>query len=92
MPWRGTRESRLKHEHLPIVNIWDFEPREKSILRFAVKLNKNRKLSMDAKQKQRAVIEFLLLEGRPGNKTAIRLHDMHEEAAYSRATMFRWIR
>jgi hypothetical protein len=29
---------------------------------------------MDEKQKQGAVIEFFLLEGRPGEEIAIRLH------------------
>ena len=45
---------------------------------------------MDVKQKQRAVIEFLLLEGRAGEEIAIRLHDVYGEATYSRATVFRW--
>jgi hypothetical protein len=37
------------------------------------------------------VTEFLLLEGRPGDEIAIRLHNISEEAADSRATAFRWI-
>jgi hypothetical protein len=38
-----------------------------------------RRASMDTKQRQRAVIEFLLLEGRPGDEIAIRLHNVYEE-------------
>jgi hypothetical protein len=41
---------------------------------------------MDMKQKQCAVIEFLSLEGPPGDEIAIRLHNAVKEAAYSRAT------
>jgi transposase len=50
-----------------------------------------RKVSMDLKQKQRAVIEFPLLEGRRDDEIAIRLQNVYEAAAYSRATVFRWI-
>jgi hypothetical protein len=46
---------------------------------------------MEVKQKQRAVIEFLLLDGRTGEEIAIRLHDVDGEAAYSRAPVFRWV-
>jgi transposase len=46
---------------------------------------------MNVKQKQRAVVEFLFLEGRTGEEIAIRLHDVYGEAASSRATIFRWI-
>jgi hypothetical protein len=37
------------------------------------------------------VIEFLLIEGRPGDEIASRLHNVYEEADHSRATVFRWI-
>jgi hypothetical protein len=40
------------------------------------------------KQKQRVVIEFLFLERRPGDEITIRLHDVYEEAASFRATVF----
>jgi transposase len=46
---------------------------------------------MDVKQKQRTVIEFLLLEGRAGEEITIRLYDVYGEDAYSRVTVFRWI-
>jgi hypothetical protein len=46
---------------------------------------------MNTKQKQRTVIEFLLLEGRPGDEIAVRLHNVYQEAAYSRAAVFGWI-
>jgi hypothetical protein len=46
---------------------------------------------MGTKQKQHAVIEFLLVERRPGDKIAIRLRNVDEEAAHSRATVFRGI-
>jgi hypothetical protein len=45
---------------------------------------------MNMKQKQRAVIEFLLLEGRLGDDIAIHRHTVSEDAAYSRAAVFRW--
>jgi hypothetical protein len=38
---------------------------------------------MDTKQKQRRVIEFLLLEGLGADEIAIRLHNVYEEVAYS---------
>jgi hypothetical protein len=46
---------------------------------------------MHTKQKQFAVIELLFLEGWPGDEIPIRLHNLYEEAACSRATVFRWI-
>jgi hypothetical protein len=46
---------------------------------------------MDVKQQQRAVIEFLLREGRPGEEITIRLHNVYGEAAYARPTVLRWI-
>jgi transposase len=46
---------------------------------------------MEIKDKQRAVIEFLLLEGCAGDEIAIRLRNVYGEDAYSRATVFRWI-
>jgi hypothetical protein len=49
------------------------------------------KVPMDVTQKQRAVIEFLVLEGRAGEEITIRLHDVYGEDADSRATVFRWI-
>jgi hypothetical protein len=38
-------------------------------------------MRMDTKQKQRAVIEFLVLEGQPGEEIAIRLHNVYDESA-----------
>jgi transposase len=52
---------------------------------------RKRKVSLDVKQKIPAVIKFLLLEGRDREEITIRLHDAYGEAAYSRATVFRWI-
>jgi hypothetical protein len=49
----------------------------------------NRKVPMEKKQEERAVIESLFLEGRPGDKIAIPLHNVCEEAVHSRATAFR---
>jgi hypothetical protein len=43
------------------------------------------------KQKQRAVIEFLLLEGRSGDEIAQRLHNVYGQDADCRAPVFRWI-
>jgi predicted DNA-binding transcriptional regulator AlpA len=46
---------------------------------------------MHTKHKQRAVIEFLLLDGRSGDEIIIHLRKVYEKAAYSRTTVFRWI-
>jgi hypothetical protein len=46
---------------------------------------------MDVKQKQRAVIELLLLEGLVGQEIAIHLCDVYGEAAYSRVPIFQSI-
>jgi hypothetical protein len=43
-------------------------------------------VTMDVKQKQRAVIEFLLLEWCEGNNIVLRLQN-----AYGRASVFRWM-
>jgi hypothetical protein len=94
MPLRGAPETRLKHSYLTIVNILNFEPREISTLRFAIQASQkreNRKMSMDTRQKQPAVIEFLLLEKRPDDEIAIRLRNKYEGVAGSRATVSRWI-
>jgi hypothetical protein len=42
----------------------------------------NRKVTMEIKYKQRAVIEFLLLEGCAGEKIMVRLQNIHGSAAY----------
>jgi hypothetical protein len=36
---------------------------------------------MDVRQKQRAVIDFMLFEGRPGDEIAQRLHNVYGEDA-----------
>jgi hypothetical protein len=41
---------------------------------------------MDVKQKQPAVIEFLLFEGPPGDEIAPRLRDVDGQDAYYRAS------
>jgi hypothetical protein len=46
---------------------------------------------MDMKDKQRAVIEFLLLAGYVGEKIVIRLRNVYGSAAYCGASGFRWI-
>jgi histone-lysine N-methyltransferase SETMAR len=46
---------------------------------------------MDVKDKQRTVIEFLLLEGCSGDEITIRLKRVYGSAAYCRASVFRWI-
>jgi hypothetical protein len=46
---------------------------------------------MDVKDKQRAFIEFLLLEGCAGEEIVIRLRNLYGSAAYCRASLFRWI-
>jgi hypothetical protein len=44
---------------------------------------------MDVKQKHRAVIEFLLLEGYPGDDTVLRLQNAYGRDACCRASVFR---
>jgi transposase len=46
---------------------------------------------MDVKQKQRAVIEFLLVEACAGDEIATRLQNVYGEDAYCCASVFRWI-
>jgi hypothetical protein len=46
---------------------------------------------MDVKQKQRAVTEFLLLEGCARDEIAARLQNVYGEDAYCRASVFRSI-
>jgi hypothetical protein len=46
---------------------------------------------MDVRQKQRALIECLLFEGRPGDEIAQRLHDVYGQDAHCRASVFQWI-
>jgi hypothetical protein len=46
---------------------------------------------MDVKQRQRTVIEFLLLEGCAGDEIATRLQNVYGEDADYRASVFRWI-
>jgi DNA-binding NarL/FixJ family response regulator len=48
-------------------------------------------VTMDVKQKQRAVIEFLLLERCAGDEIAAGLQNVYGEDAYCRASVFRWI-
>jgi hypothetical protein len=38
----------------------------------------NREVTMDGKEKQRAVIEFLLFEGRAGEEIVIRLRNLYD--------------
>jgi hypothetical protein len=45
---------------------------------------------MDVKQKQRAVIEFLLLEWCEGDDIIVRLQNAHDRNAYCQASVFRW--
>jgi hypothetical protein len=45
---------------------------------------------MDVKQKQQAVIEFLLLEWCEGNDIIVRLQNTHDRDAYCQASVFRW--
>jgi hypothetical protein len=51
----------------------------------------NGKVIIDLKDKQPAIIEFLLLEGYPGGEIAIRFRNVWGSAACSRASVFRWI-
>jgi hypothetical protein len=46
---------------------------------------------MDARDKQRALIKFLLLEGCAGEEIAIRLREVYDSAAYCFVSVFRWI-
>jgi hypothetical protein len=48
-------------------------------------------MTMEVKDKQRAVIEFLLFEGCAGEEIVIRLRNVYGSAAYYRASVFRWI-
>jgi hypothetical protein len=54
------------------------------------KLNR-RKVSIDAGEKQHAIIEFLLLERSSAEEIAVRLQKVYSEAAYWRSTVFRWM-
>jgi hypothetical protein len=49
------------------------------------------KVTMDLKQKQRAVIEFLLLEGCEGDDIVFRLQNAYGRDAYCWASVFRWM-
>jgi hypothetical protein len=49
-------------------------------------------VTRDVKDKQRAVIEFLSLEGSPSDEIITRLQNVDGEDAYSRVLVFRWIR
>jgi hypothetical protein len=44
---------------------------------------------MDVKQKQRAIIEFLLLEEREDDDTVLRLQNVYGRNAYCRGSVFR---
>jgi hypothetical protein len=48
-------------------------------------------VTMDVKEKQWAVIEFLLIEGYEGNDIVLRLQNASGRGAYSRASVFRWM-
>jgi hypothetical protein len=49
------------------------------------------KATMNVKQKQRAVIEFLLLEGREGDDIVLRLQNAYGRNAYCQVSVFRWM-
>jgi transposase len=49
------------------------------------------KVTMDVKNKQRAIVKFLLLEGRAGQEIVLCLRNVYGSAAYCRASVFRWI-
>jgi hypothetical protein len=49
------------------------------------------KVTMDVKQKQRAVIEYLLLEECEGDGIVPRLQNASHRDAYCRASGFRWM-
>jgi hypothetical protein len=51
----------------------------------------NRKVTMDVKDKQLAVIEFLLLEECASEEIVMCLRNLYASAAYCRASVFRWI-
>jgi hypothetical protein len=53
--------------------------------------HQNRKVTMEVKNKQQAVIEFLLLEWCAGHKTVRRLRNVCDSAAYCCASVFRRI-
>jgi hypothetical protein len=46
---------------------------------------------MDVKDKQPAVIEFMLLEGCNGEEIAIHLRNVHIPAGYCFVSVFKWI-
>jgi hypothetical protein len=48
-------------------------------------------MAMDVKDKQRAVIEFLLLKGCTGDKIVVHLQNVYGSAAYCRASVFKRI-
>jgi ribosome maturation factor RimP len=48
-----------------------------------------RKVTMDIKQKQRAIIEFLLSEGCEGDDIVLRLQNAHDRDAYCGVSVFR---
>jgi hypothetical protein len=49
------------------------------------------KVTMDVRQKQRAVIEFLLLKGCEGDDIVLRLQNAYGRDPYCRASVFRWM-
>jgi hypothetical protein len=51
----------------------------------------NRKVTMQVKDKQRAFIEFLLLERCDGEKIVVHLRSIYGSAVHCRASVFRWI-
>jgi hypothetical protein len=51
----------------------------------------NRKVTMNVKNKHRAVIEFFLLEGCTSQGMVMRLRNVYGSVAYCRASVFRWI-
>jgi hypothetical protein len=51
----------------------------------------NRKVTMNVKNKHRAVIEFFLLEWCISQEIVLRLRNVHDLVAYCRASVFRWI-
>jgi hypothetical protein len=51
----------------------------------------NRKMSMDKKQKQRALIKFMLFEGRLGDEIIIRFHNVPGETPNLRTTVLQKI-
>jgi hypothetical protein len=62
----------------------------RSPVKFCVFLNGGTvKRTMDVKQKQRAVIEFLLLEGCEGDDIVLRFQNASGQDAYCRESAFR---